>query len=123
MGANKMAGGFLTTHVLDTARGLPAEGMKIELFRLDDERQFICTKTTNSDGRTDGQILPEDDFKTGSYELVFHVGDYLDSVGTPPESPRFLDIIPIRFGISDGDSHYHVPLLISPFGYSTYRGS
>ncbi|MBV1867946.1 MAG: hydroxyisourate hydrolase [Marinosulfonomonas sp.] len=118
-----MAAGFLTTHVLDTARGVPASGMKIELYRLDSGRDLIRAMQTNSDGRTDSPILPADEFSTGSYELVFHAGAYLDAIGTPPESPRFLDEIPIRFGISDPESHYHVPLLISPFGYSTYRGS
>lgn len=119
-----MAKGFLTTHVLDTARGVPAAGVMIELFRVVGEsREHICSLTTNEDGRTDSQILPADDFSTGSYELVFHAGAYLDATGTPPESPRFLDLIPIRFGISDAQSHYHVPLLLSPFGYSTYRGS
>ncbi len=115
--------GYLTTHVLDTARGCPAAGMHIELYRIDGKaREFIHAMTTNSDGRTDQQILPESEFRTGSYELVFHVGAYLDATGTPPESPRFLDEVPIRFGMSQAD-HYHVPLLISPFGYSTYRGS
>lgn len=118
-----MAEGYLTTHVLDTARGIPASGMTIELYRLDGGRDLIRTMQTNSDGRTDSQILPKNEFKTGVYELVFHAGAYLDVTGTPPESPRFLNEIPIRFGISDPDSHYHVPLLISPFGYSTYRGS
>ena len=115
--------GYLTTHVLDTARGCPAEGLKIELFRLSgDARELLATLVTNADGRTDRQILPAEDFTTGSYELVFHAGDYLDAIGTPPESPRFLEIIPIRFGMSE-EAHYHVPLLLSPFGYSTYRGS
>jgi 5-hydroxyisourate hydrolase len=115
--------GYLTTHVLDTARGRPAEGLKVELFRIDgDSRQHLKTLTTNADGRTNEQILPEGDFATGTYELVFHAGAYLDATGTPPEAPRFLDIIPIRFGMSEA-SHYHVPLLLSPFGYSTYRGS
>ncbi len=118
-----MANGFLTTHVLDTARGVPAEGMKIDLYSLDGPRTLVRSMVTNSDGRTDSQILPENEFKTGVYELVFHAGAYLNASGTPPESPRFLDEIPIRFGISDPDSHYHVPLLISPFGFSTYRGS
>ncbi len=118
-----MAEGFLTTHVLDTARGIPAEGMKIDLYNLVSSRTLIRSMVTNSDGRTNSQILPENEFKTGVYELVFHAGAYLDAIGTPPESPRFLDEIPIRFGISDPDSHYHVPLLISPFGFSTYRGS
>jgi len=119
-----MAKGFLTTHVLDTARGVPAAGVQIELFLIEgDKRTPICTMTTNDDGRTDSQILPASDFATGTYELVFHAGAYLDATGTPPEAPRFLDLIPIRFGISQADSHYHVPLLLSPFGYSTYRGS
>jgi 5-hydroxyisourate hydrolase len=115
--------GFLTTHVLDTARGCPAEGLKIELFRIeDDARTHLKTLVTNDDGRTDEQILPADAFATGIYELVFHAGDYLDAIGTPPEEPRFLDVVPLRFGMSEA-SHYHVPLLLSPFGYSTYRGS
>ncbi len=115
--------GFLTTHVLDTARGCPAAGLKIELYRLDGtERALLKTLSTNADGRTDEQILPADDFEAGIYELVFYAGDYLDAIGTPPEEPRFLDVIPLRFGMSEA-SHYHVPLLLSPFGYSTYRGS
>ncbi|MDE3079886.1 MAG: hydroxyisourate hydrolase [Paracoccaceae bacterium] len=116
--------GYLTTHVLDTARGTPAAGLRIELYRIaDGGRTHLKTTVTNSDGRTDGPILPVDAFVTGEYELVFHAGAYLDATGTPPETPRFLDLIPIRFGISDAAAHYHVPLLLSPFGYSTYRGS
>lgn len=119
-----MANGFLTTHVLDTACGVPAAGMAIDLFRIEgDSRALIRSLITNADGRTDSQILPADEFATGTYELVFHAGAYLDANGTPAEDPRFLNVIPIRFGISDPDSHYHVPLLLSPFGYSTYRGS
>jgi 5-hydroxyisourate hydrolase len=115
--------GFLTTHVLDTARGCPAQGLMIELFRLEEgTRHLLATLTTNADGRTDSQILPSADFETGTYEMMFHAGAYLDAAGTPPEDPRFLDLIPIRFGMSQG-THYHVPLLLSPFGYSTYRGS
>ena len=115
--------GYLTTHVLDTARGCPASGLKIELFRIDDKtRVHLKTLLTNSDGRTDVQILPEDAFEKGTYELVFHAGDYLDACGAEPENPRFLNLIPLRFGMSQA-SHYHVPLLLSPFGYSTYRGS
>ena len=115
--------GYLTTHVLDTARGCPAKGLKIELFRVDgNTRHLLKTLETNDDGRTDEQILPGADFAVGEYELVFHAGAYLDACGTPPESPRFLNVIPIRFGMSE-PSHYHVPLLLSPFGYSTYRGS
>ena len=119
-----MANGYLTTHVLDTARGVPAADLAITLFRLEgDERHEIVTMRTNSDGRTNTPILPKGSFAKGSYELVFEAGAYLDATDQPPEDPRFLDVIPIRFGISDEDAHYHVPLLLSPFGYSTYRGS
>jgi 5-hydroxyisourate hydrolase len=115
--------GYLTTHVLDLAKGGPAEGMRIELFRVESEnRSLLKTMVTNNDGRTDKQILPHDEFQTGEYELVFHAGDYLDATGVQKEEPRFLDRIPLRFGMSS-HSHYHVPLLLSPFGYSTYRGS
>ncbi|PKQ12625.1 MAG: hydroxyisourate hydrolase [Alphaproteobacteria bacterium HGW-Alphaproteobacteria-1] len=115
--------GYLTTHVLDTARGVPAQGLKIELFRIEGEgRAHMRTLETNADGRTDGHILPAQEFATGIYELVFHAGAYLDTCGTAPEAPRFLDVIPIRFGMSAA-IHYHVPLLLSPFGYATYRGS
>ena len=115
--------GYLTTHVLDTARGCPAQGLSIDLYRIEgDSRRHLRTLITNSDGRTDEQILPETEFATGTYELVFHAGAYLDASGVAPESPRFLDVIPLRFGMSE-PAHYHVPLLLSPFGYSTYRGS
>ena len=115
--------GYLTTHVLDTARGRPAEGMEIVLFRLDGTgRTELARMRTNQDGRTDRQILPEADFATGTYELEFHAGAWMDATGVDPESPRFLDVIPIRFGMSQ-DDHYHVPLLVSPYSYSTYRGS
>ncbi|MEI4484937.1 hydroxyisourate hydrolase [Frigidibacter sp. MR17.14] len=118
-----MAGGYLTTHVLDTARGCPAAGLRITLYRLTGEtREELAVRVTNADGRTDTPIL-KDGFATGTYELVFEAGAYLDSSGAAPESPRFLDVVPLRFGISDPDAHYHVPLLLSPFGYSTYRGS
>ena len=114
--------GWLTTHVLDTASGRPAAKLRIELFRLgDDGRQLLETQTTNDDGRTDRPILPEDRFETGVYELVFYAGDYLNRGSSLPE-PRFLDVIPIRFTMTD-NTHYHVPLLLSPFGYATYRGS
>ncbi|MFN4059325.1 MAG: hydroxyisourate hydrolase [Paracoccus hibiscisoli] len=115
--------GFLTTHVLDTARGAPAAGMAVVLFRLEGEaRTELARMVTNADGRTDAQILPEAEFTTGTYELEFHAGAWMDATGIAAESPRFLDVIPIRFGMSQHD-HYHVPLLVSPFGYSTYRGS
>jgi 5-hydroxyisourate hydrolase len=115
----------LTTHVLDTARGRPAEGLVIDLFRLDgDSRTRITSVITNADGRVDGgPLLTGDSFRTGTYELVFHAGDYLRRSGADLPEPAFLDVIPIRFGIADAAAHYHVPLLISPYGYSTYRGS
>ncbi|WP_265500359.1 hydroxyisourate hydrolase [Paracoccus beibuensis] len=115
--------GFLTTHVLDTARGRPAQGMEIVLYRLrDGERHELARLVTNADGRTDRHILPAEDFAIGTYELEFHAGTWMDASGVAAESLRFLDVIPIRFGMSQ-DDHYHVPLLVSPFGYSTYRGS
>ena len=115
--------GYLTTHVLDTANGTPAAGMRIELFRIDGaSRTAVVQMTTNADGRTDAPILPKEQFAPGSYELVFHVGDWLDAAGAPGGKPRFLDEVPIRFGMAEA-AHYHVPLLVSPFGYSTYRGS
>ncbi|MBO9451628.1 hydroxyisourate hydrolase [Tropicibacter sp. R16_0] len=116
--------GYLTTHVLDTAKGCPAAGLKITLFRIDGEaRQELAQMITNDDGRTDSPILPTAAFETGTYELIFHAGDYLRASGQAAEEPLFLDQVPIRFGMSDGDAHYHVPLLLSPFGFSTYRGS
>ncbi|CAD0184813.1 5-hydroxyisourate hydrolase [Ruegeria sp. THAF57] len=116
--------GYLTTHVLDTARGCPAEGLKIELFEITDgNRRKLAETKTNEDGRTNSPILPQNDFKTGSYELVFFAGDYLRATGQSAEEPLFLDEVPIRFGMSDAEAHYHVPLLLSPYGYSTYRGS
>ncbi|MGR3592123.1 5-hydroxyisourate hydrolase [Limimaricola soesokkakensis] len=115
--------GYLTTHVLDTARGCPAAGLRIELARIEGDRRVVLKEmVTNEDGRTDAPILPEAEFETGTYELSFAVGDYLDACGVAAENPRFLDTVPLRFGMS-ADDHYHVPLLVSPFGYSTYRGS
>ncbi|GFE49125.1 5-hydroxyisourate hydrolase [Roseobacter cerasinus] len=119
-----MAEGYLTTHVLDTARGCPAAGIEITLYRITDVGPVrIAGAVTNADGRTDAPILGEEAFETGIYELVFDAGPYLTASGVTPGEPRFLDSIPIRFGMSEADSHYHVPLLLSPFGYSTYRGS
>lgn len=116
--------GYVTTHVLDAARGCPAQGMLIDLYRLTGEtRLLLRSVATNDDGRTDAPILPKGELEAGVYELVFHAGDYLDAAGAPGESPRFLDRIPIRFGIADTAAHYHVPLLLSPYSYSTYRGS
>lgn len=116
--------GFLTTHVLDTARGCPAEGVRIVLYRLGASMpETMAEMWTNADGRTDTPILPVDRFACGRYELVFAAGDYLRATGQAGAEPLFLDLIPIRFGISEAGAHYHVPLLLSPYGYSTYRGS
>ena len=108
--------GYLTTHVLDTGAGRPAAGLKIDLYRIEgDTRTHLKSVITNADGRTDAQILPAEEFALGTYELVFHAGDYLGK-------RDFLDLIPLRFTMSEA-SHYHVPLLLSPYSYSTYRGS
>lgn len=111
--------GKLTTHVLDTALGEPAAGLKIEVWR----DALLKTITTNSDGRADQPLLEGVAFTPGHYELRFHAGDYLRALGLKLSEPLFLDVIPIRFGIADASQHFHVPLLLSPFGYSTYRGS
>ena len=113
----------LTTHVLDTSSGKPAAGLKIELWSIAVKPELIKTVTTNRDGRIDGAILEGDSFKTGTYELRFHAGAYLRWSGVKLDEPAFLDVIPIRFGIANSNQHYHVPLLLSPYGYSTYRGS
>ncbi|MDX8432009.1 MULTISPECIES: hydroxyisourate hydrolase [Mesorhizobium] len=120
---SKADGGRLTTHVLDTATGRPAKGLSIELFRIERQtRAHLKTVVTNDDGRCDAPLLAGADFRTGEYELVFAAGDYLRRQGTSLPEPAFLDIVPIRFGMAEA-RHYHVPLLISPYGYSTYRGS
>jgi len=115
----------LTTHVLDTVHGRPAAGMRVELSRLDPangERQEIKAVHTNENGRTDAPLLTADELTSGVYEIIFDVGEYFD--GTPGvPSPPFLDRVPVRFGIADASVHYHVPLLVSPWSYSTYRGS
>jgi len=114
----------LTTHILDTALGKPAQGVSVQLFaRQGDQRALLSTHITNADGRCDTPILAGEAFVTGTYELVFEMGSYLRRHHAPLPEPLFLDDIVIRFGISDSQAHYHVPLLISPFGYSTYRGS
>jgi 5-hydroxyisourate hydrolase len=115
--------GYLTTHVLDTASGQPAADLAIDLWRIENrERVRVASVVTNRDGRTDTPILPEADFRIGVYELVFHAGAYLERGGVDAGTPAFLDEIPIRFGMA-ADDHYHVPLLLSPYSYATYRGS
>jgi 5-hydroxyisourate hydrolase len=112
-----MSGGFLTTHVLDTARGRPAAGVTVELVRLDGRARIpIGAVTTNADGRTDAPLIAPGELEAGAYELVFAVGDYFGE-------RSFLDRVPVRFTIADPAAHYHVPLLVSPWSYSTYRGS
>ncbi|WP_299774205.1 hydroxyisourate hydrolase [uncultured Tateyamaria sp.] len=119
-----MAAGYLTTHVLDTARGMPAPGIKIALYRVSgNSHKKITEAVTNADGRTDSPILPQGKVKQGHYELIFFCGDYLDQHRLSTDEVKFLDQVPIRFGITDDEAHYHVPLLLSPYGYSTYRGS
>ena len=119
-----MADGWLTTHVLDTARGVPAAGVKIMLYRVTGNSHTLIAQTvTNADGRSDAPLLKGKDYRAGGYELVFCAGDYLRATGQVAGETLFLDQVPIRFGISDEGAHYHVPLLLSAFGYSTYRGS
>jgi hydroxyisourate hydrolase len=118
-----MAG--LSTHVLDTVRGGPAPGVVIELFEISagGARTLIKKATTNSDGRTDSPLIAANEARIAHFELVFHVGDYFRAEGAKTAEPPFLDTIPIRFAIADPKAHYHVPLLASPWSYSTYRGS
>ena len=115
--------GRLTTHVLDTMNGRPAAGLKLELWRIGAADSHVVTAHTNSDGRVDSPLLEGGSFHPGHYELRFHAGDYLRQSGATLGDPAFLDIIPIRFGVDDASRHYHVPLLLSAYGYSTYRGS
>ena len=116
--------GRLTTHVLDTMAGVPAAGITIELWRdAAGGWEHVATVTTNEDGRSDAPLLGPDAMEAGRYELRFRAGDYLRGRGAPLTDPPFLDVVPVRFAIADASSSCHVPLLLSPFGYSTYRGS
>jgi 5-hydroxyisourate hydrolase len=118
-----MAG--LTTHVLDVARGGPAAGVQVELYEFEagGHRKLVSEAATNSDGRTDRPLIGASEARVGRFELVFHAGDYFRRQGAKTADPPFLDVIPIRFAIADPTAHYHVPLLVSPWSYSTYRGS
>ena len=114
----------LSTHVLDTSRGTPAAGLAVELHALRGaERTLVAAGVTNSDGRTDGPLIAGDRIEPGIYELTYQAGSYFQRTGVTLTDPPFLDVVVIRFGISDPDGQYHVPLLLSPYGYSTYRGS
>ena len=116
--------GRLTTHVLDLSAGQPGRGIRVELTRLEAAaRMAVTSAVTNADGRCDKPVLEGEAFKPGSYELAFAVGDYFSARGVAQPEPKFLDVVVIRFGIASADQHYHVPLLVSPYGYSTYRGS
>jgi 5-hydroxyisourate hydrolase len=116
--------GKLSTHVLDTTCGKPAAKVRIELFALaDGTRQLLKTETTNNDGRCDAPLLEGDAVRAGKYELVFHAGDYFAAQGVAMSEPRFVDQVTIAFGIADPAQNYHVPLVVTPWSYSTYRGS
>jgi 5-hydroxyisourate hydrolase len=117
--------GKLTTHVLDTANGCPASAMGLTLWRIGagEERQLLKEARTNADGRLDEPLLSGAAFLAGTYELVFAVADYFVARGATLADPPFLNQVPIRFSIADPNAHYHVPLLVSPWAYSTYRGS
>lgn len=114
----------LSTHVLDSSLGKPGVGIVIQLFKVVDNcRQLILTTITNADGRCDQPLLSGDKFMIGVYELDFHAGDYFRAQGLVLPEPAFVDVVTLRFGIADAQSHYHVPLLVTPWAYSTYRGS
>ena len=115
----------LSTHVLDTATGCPAANVVLVLSRLSDgrHRTLVGEFSTNQDGRTDAPLMTGDTLETGLYEIAFHIGDYFRAQGVALPEPAFLDVVPIRFGIADPKGHYHVPLLVSPWSFSTYRGS
>ncbi|MFS1462431.1 hydroxyisourate hydrolase [Vibrio lentus] len=116
--------GRLTTHVLDTTHGLPGAEIKVELYKVNEaSTEKLATVITNSDGRTDAPILAGNDFRPGKYQLVFYVADYYKSKSVELDGVPFLDDVVIRFGLDDPEAHYHVPLLVSPYSFSTYRGS
>lgn len=114
--------GRLTTHVLDTANGRPAAGVGVRVYRLDEERRPLASAVTNADGRTGRPLLEGAEFTAGHYEIEFDIGDYFAATGAPAGPAPFLDTVVVRVRL-DGDAHYHVPLLASPWSYTTYRGS
>lgn len=114
--------GKLTTHILDTANGKPGDHVAIALYSLNGSRTLVKSVVTNADGRTDSPLLEDAEFETGVWELVFKVGEYYRRVSSVDEKPAFLEDVVIRFTLTENE-HFHVPLLVSPFGYSTYRGS
>ncbi|NYT84546.1 hydroxyisourate hydrolase [Pollutimonas harenae] len=116
--------GKLTTHVLDTMNGVPAQGVRIELHRINNASRLLLRKThSNSDGRCDEPLLQGPDLEQGIYELVFHAGDYFAARGVRVPEPRFVDQITLRFGVAHPSENYHVPLVVTPWTWSTYRGS
>ncbi|MGG3571345.1 hydroxyisourate hydrolase [Bacillus gobiensis] len=116
--------GQLTTHILDLTHGIPASRVKIELYSIEQSnRSLLANSITNKDGRVDKPLLSEEKMVSGEYELLFYIGDYFKEKETPLPDPPFLNIVSVRFGIADSSSHYHVPLLVSPWGYQVYRGS
>ena len=117
-----MKQGFLTTHVLDTYSGKPGKNIKVDLYIVSKKRKKITSIVLNKDGRSHMPLIKGSEFQKGEYELVFHIGDYFKKITKLPTTP-FLNKVTIRFGISNPNEHYHVPLLVSPWSYSTYRGS
>jgi hydroxyisourate hydrolase len=116
--------GRLSTHVLDTHSGHPAQGVSIELVQIGPAGERVLKRVvTNADGRTDAPLLDGPEYAPGVYELRFHAGDYFRARGVDMTEPPFLDVVPIRFGLAEADGRYHVPLLVSPWSFSTYRGS
>ncbi len=115
--------GKLSTHVLDLHAGRPAAGLRIALRRVAPDPAPLKTAVTNADGRTDQPLLTAAELAVGTYELEFHVGEYFAARGVPVATTPFLDIVPVRFGVADPSASYHVPLLVTPWAYNTYRGS
>lgn len=115
--------GRLTTHVLDTARGRPGAGIRVDLYSVGGERRLLASAETDDDGRCKAPLLEGDEFRPGVYELVFHAGAYFARTALELPDPPFIDEVVLRFGVAEADGHYHVPLLLSPWGYTTYRGS